>query len=128
MESDANSHLTLLPQIIQWGWASENAVDIDSLKKRLRAAKRRDERNSQSSVRPATSVRMGQSAVLVEMHAHSRDAGTRCVSMLVFSMATVHQYDRMMSATHRMGEKNRRCKLQKPSKKFPRPSCRAARN
>jgi hypothetical protein len=37
-----------------------------------------------SSVRPATSVRMGQSAVLLEMHAHSRDAGTRCVSKVVF--------------------------------------------
>jgi hypothetical protein len=31
-------------------------------------------------------------------------------------MAAVHQYDRMMSATYRMGEKNRRCKLQRPSK------------
>ena len=29
---------TLLPQIIQQGWASEDAVDIDSLEKRLRAA------------------------------------------------------------------------------------------
>jgi SAM-dependent methyltransferase len=29
---------TLLPQIIQRGWASEDAVDIDSLEKRLRAA------------------------------------------------------------------------------------------
>jgi ubiquinone/menaquinone biosynthesis C-methylase UbiE len=29
---------TLLPQIIQRGWASEEAVDIDSLEKRLRAA------------------------------------------------------------------------------------------
>jgi hypothetical protein len=33
-------------------------------------------------------------------------------------MAAVHQYDRMMSATYRMGEKNRRCKLQRPSKKI----------
>jgi ubiquinone/menaquinone biosynthesis C-methylase UbiE len=31
---------TLLPQIIQRGWASEDAVDIDSLEKRLRAAAR----------------------------------------------------------------------------------------
>jgi hypothetical protein len=29
---------TLLPQIIQKDWASEDAVDIDSLEKRLRAA------------------------------------------------------------------------------------------
>jgi SAM-dependent methyltransferase len=29
---------TLLPQIVQRGWASEDAVDIDSLEKRLRAA------------------------------------------------------------------------------------------
>jgi SAM-dependent methyltransferase len=29
---------TLLPQIIQRGWATEDAVDIDSLEKRLRAA------------------------------------------------------------------------------------------
>jgi hypothetical protein len=76
MESDANSHLTLLPQIIQWGWASENAVDIDSQPEKT--PPRRDERNSQSSVRPATSVRMGQSTVLVEIHVHPRDAGTRC--------------------------------------------------
>jgi len=31
---------TLLPQIIQRGWASEDAVDIDTLEKRLRAAAR----------------------------------------------------------------------------------------
>lgn len=43
-------------------WASEDAVDIDSLEK---TPPRRDERNAQPSLRPATSVRMGQSAVLV---------------------------------------------------------------
>ena len=32
-----------------------------------------DEHNSQSSLRPATSVRMGQSAVLVETHVHVLD-------------------------------------------------------
>lgn len=31
---------TLLPQIIQRGWASEDAIDIDSMEKRLRAAAR----------------------------------------------------------------------------------------
>ena len=31
---------TLLPQIVQRGWASEDAVDIDTLEKRLRAAAR----------------------------------------------------------------------------------------